>query len=544
MKKNFSCNLLERQEFSAPTDEMQHPADDALASADCSSFDNAEEPDNTEDRPSSNTYKDSLGHHLQLGSDKTAEETQQESLSRNVGSRSASADEDVGTVTDHHYLSNSSIMSAITRCESGDVEQYLPETSSARDEEDSRPDDLPFMFQYPGSEDDTGKVYCCHICNFKTAFKNSLVNHQAVHSDARPWICEICDYAAKRKQDLKKHLQTMHGLIVDSLSLRPGMNPALSMVPQGLSGQLSPVETKPLIINNSAISPASGSAPVGAHSYSGSSTSSLSHHLHAVAGLIQPLPPSAQLKSIPRSSVPVVGKYIADKFPFNQMTSEASRAFSHSFQLDASHFRPGSKPDAAVTSFCDDAVRTHTHDNMPQRDSTHSHKLPSVSEVLPKEKLESPIRRDCSAVRASLVRPVEMVSREFTARSEAQTSTFVEQDTGNVRKRMSREDRSPDRGAPLVRAPRFQSPDLSTQVTSQSDHSTVVEPISSTVTHSRGLETKKSFHCPHCDILFFENALFLMHMGLHDNSNPWKCAICSRTFFEKYSFTSHFINQH
>lgn len=73
--------------------------------------------------------------------------------------------------------------------------------------------------------------------------------------------------------------------------------------------------------------------------------------------------------------------------------------------------------------------------------------------------------------------------------------------------------------------------------------------VASTVsTSSNGVdastETKTMFHCKHCDIIFFDNAMYVMHTGLHGVMNPWMCRLCGQIFHEKYSFTSHFINQH
>lgn len=61
---------------------------------------------------------------------------------------------------------------------------------------------------------------------------------------------------------------------------------------------------------------------------------------------------------------------------------------------------------------------------------------------------------------------------------------------------------------------------------------------------TRGSQTQTCFVCEFCDIMFFQRAMYLMHAGLHSPDNPWCCAVCGSSFTEKYSFTSHFINQH
>ena len=474
--------------------------------------------------------------------------------------------------------------------------------------QDGQYDDLPLAFSFPNSEDDSSKVYSCNICNFKTAFKNSLVNHQAVHSDARPWICDICDYAAKRKQDLKKHLQTMHGMIVDSLALKPGANPPVSSsVPS--SGLASPVDVKPVIVNNAVMSGGVDYGSAGLTGYGGpplaavsSAASLLAHHHHhhqqqTTAGFGQPLPSSAKMNQISRSlPMPVVGQFIADKFPFNQFCGEGglvSRAaprfpyetFPHHL---LSSLRAESDSDASaerVASGSDDfsPQRLHEHEDKViggqsvfrklhhrrdpgQHENGEGGRLPSVWEMLSKNREEhsSLLHERVAGGRSrseSGTRHSNMVSSKVETESDAPLPSVVTvssrtEEMGFMlqkRKRFSLEfsgERSSglDQSSAPGKLPRLQSPvsdaERSPQVSSQSDHSGNIEPISSTVSHSLALETKKSFHCAHCDILFFENALYLMHMGLHDSSDPWKCSICGRTFFEKYSFTSHFINQH
>ena len=459
-------------------------------------------------------------------------------------------------------------------------------------------DDLPLSFAFPSSEDDSSKVYSCNICNFKTAFKNSLVNHQAVHSDARPWICDICDYAAKRKQDLKKHLQTMHGMIVDSLALKPGFNPPASSASS--SGLASPVDVKPVIVNNVvAGTNHSGSGLSGFGGPHAVSSASLLAHQQAALRLGQPLPSSAKLNQISRSlPMPVVGQFIANKFPFNQFCSEGGSTNRAMFRFPTdmfahhlpSGFRAESDSDSAerVASGSDDfsPQRFHEHED---RISGHSavkrlhHRdagldgdgeggqIPSVKEMLSRnrEQQHSVLEEHAARRRPeSGTRLVDITNSEaetkstacshassVTVSSRSEVSSRTEE-TGLMqrRRRISLDSSSGDRisgsdqSSMPAKVARFQSPfsdlDRSPQVSSQSDHGGNIEPISSTVSHSCALETKKSFHCVHCDILFFENALYLMHMGLHDSSNPWKCSICGRTFFEKYSFTSHFINQH
>ncbi|KAK7098434.1 hypothetical protein V1264_002730 [Littorina saxatilis] len=463
-------------------------------------------------------------------------------------------------------------------------------------------DDLPLSFSLPYSGDGKGaRMYSCNICSFKTIFKNSLVNHQAVHSDARPWICEICDYAAKRKQDLKKHLQTMHGMVVDSLALKPGhgmvvdslalkpgANPPASSASS--SGLASPVETKPLIVNNVVVSDDQRSSNMlGFGPHMAHSASVLAHQQAAAAAAQfgHPLPSSATMNQNARSMpMPAVGKFISDKFPFNQYFGDGGMPrFPGEAFMSPTHMglRATAKDDKGASGL--DSLPSHRFHSQGDRvggqsavhkfhssdTGLHSegresrHYLPSVSEILSKDRLQP----GSSSDQRTAVRSPEMGSRlpeiatghsrdarPVDPNSPARVSSVSEgiglgashrwkRSSGDL---SSEDGFQADQSMVPRKAARLQSSgsecDPSHHVSSQSDHVGSIEPISSTVSHARSLETRKSFHCLHCDIMFFDNALYLMHMGLHDNSNPWKCSVCGRTFFEKYSFTSHFINQH
>lgn len=53
----------------------------------------------------------------------------------------------------------------------------------------------------------------------------------------------------------------------------------------------------------------------------------------------------------------------------------------------------------------------------------------------------------------------------------------------------------------------------------------------------------KIFRCHHCDIIFFERAMYFLHVSLHGSESPWQCAICDKQCTDKNDFTLHFINQ-
>ena len=56
--------------------------------------------------------------------------------------------------------------------------------------------------------------------------------------------------------------------------------------------------------------------------------------------------------------------------------------------------------------------------------------------------------------------------------------------------------------------------------------------------------TSRGWMCNFCQIQFFDNAIYFMHMGLHEKDDPWKCTVCGERLYDVYSFTSHFVNGH
>ena len=54
------------------------------------------------------------------------------------------------------------------------------------------------------------KNYSCEKCDFKCARTGTLRTHMAKHSEAKPFKCQYCDYAAKTKTVLQFHERRMH----------------------------------------------------------------------------------------------------------------------------------------------------------------------------------------------------------------------------------------------------------------------------------------------------------------------------------------------
>lgn len=47
--------------------------------------------------------------------------------------------------------------------------------------------------------------------------------------------------------------------------------------------------------------------------------------------------------------------------------------------------------------------------------------------------------------------------------------------------------------------------------------------------------------CDHCNILFPEYSLFILHRGCHGNQAPYQCHFCQTVFAEKFGFLAHFM---
>ena len=55
------------------------------------------------------------------------------------------------------------------------------------------------------------------------------------------------------------------------------------------------------------------------------------------------------------------------------------------------------------------------------------------------------------------------------------------------------------------------------------------------------VQLKKLFRCNHCNILFPEYSVYVLHMGSHSSVNPYQCNFCKDIFSEKFGFLTHFM---
>lgn len=53
---------------------------------------------------------------------------------------------------------------------------------------------------------------------------------------------------------------------------------------------------------------------------------------------------------------------------------------------------------------------------------------------------------------------------------------------------------------------------------------------------------REPMECLHCGIFFIDQTLYLLHKGLHSESDAWRCNLCGYTCSDKYTFTTHLIS--
>ncbi|CAG5123928.1 unnamed protein product [Candidula unifasciata] len=345
-----------------------------------------------------------------------------------------------------------------------------------------------------GRFEDSNKMYICHLCDFRTAFRNSLLNHQAVHSDFRPWVCNVCEYAAKRKQDLKKHLHTIHGLMVESTMLKPVGLPSIhstitsGLLSRGESGEENSWDG----IKGNKISELD-------------TVYTNSHFLQPVtdlpgADIMTVSIKQEQLELTGQKPLPSMCNFISRSPPESECDLPISFPSVHiSKDNMATHAQSMSK-------LSESSLRSRSYTSLSDKAKTS--KDSKVSLNFSKQTL------DCDFPLHSFSTPTRKRLRSNPVDSQSYTETSQEHLT------------PPVKSAKMVDCDEL--------------------PCSSSVgaCHSRSNQTQTSFLCEFCDIMFFQRAMYLMHAGLHSADNPWCCAVCGSSFTEKYSFTSHFINQH
>ena len=55
------------------------------------------------------------------------------------------------------------------------------------------------------------KPYKCKLCDYRSALKRGLIDHEKRHTGEKPFKCELCDYCTTRKGDVITHMRRRHG---------------------------------------------------------------------------------------------------------------------------------------------------------------------------------------------------------------------------------------------------------------------------------------------------------------------------------------------
>ncbi|CAL1532124.1 unnamed protein product [Lymnaea stagnalis] len=349
--------------------------------------------------------------------------------------------------------------------------------------------------------EESNKMFICHLCDFRTAFRNSLLNHQAVHSDVRPWVCAMCDYAAKRKQDLKKHLHTIHGMMVESPMLRPiGAIPGatISIASKSHSRDESSEENS-CDTGNEKINKTDSIPPMPCFPHHHSPTNSMTK-LESVS-----------VKQELQENMPII---------FNQGALPSMSHFVQKNSRDSPDMDlPLSFPAIPISKYSSAMAQNEVTENVSNysegENSFTTERYRSNSKQNNHIRFMSERQTDWSTP-SSTQKPSR--KRPYTVHQEFNQAL---QETANGTERSAPPPKSKD------------TEDLHPCSSS-----------SSNISHAREVQTHPHFLCEHCDIMFFQRAMYLMHIGLHSADDPWCCAVCGNVYNEKYSFTSHFINQH
>ena len=350
-------------------------------------------------------------------------------------------------------------------------------------------------------------IHKCHLCNYKTPYRSSLRSHYAVHSTDRPFACDMCMYEAKRLNDLRKHKLVKHGKRM----------PLMARNRRRKCAMLPPLSPAPALIPNMP----DHSMHLGLQDVQ---TGTAVTHQDVTDA------PSADLTElIPNTSV----------FPEPELRSAtASRPIS-------------SDGDAIV-------IKSELPDNYVYRtsgdDQTKGH-CDRFGACRTNNMNSHGTDYDCFNL---AIQPEQLGVDQRLTTSAASMSSLLSQNSSRVISPTAHCSNSPANSRPANHShatnhrhagcASHESSDGRSLADDSSHHdSPNNQPVSVRMRsrmRSVGTETRKGWHCKHCDILFFDSAIYFMHMGLHSPNNVWQCNLCSESLTEVYSFTSHFINAH
>ena len=87
-----------------------------------------------------------------------------------------------------------------------------------------------------------------------------------------------------------------------------------------------------------------------------------------------------------------------------------------------------------------------------------------------------------------------------------------------------------------------QQPEISSSLSSFSNLFHQVNSTISQIIDALDIAKSESFRCKYCNIVFNEYSLYSIHVGMHSNSNPWKCNVCGHICSNKIDFAVHILH--
>ena len=348
-------------------------------------------------------------------------------------------------------------------------------------------------------------IHKCHLCNYKTPYRSSLRSHYAVHSTDRPFACDMCMYEAKRLNDLRKHKLVKHGKRMPLMArnrrrkcaMLPPLSPASSFTPN------MPDHTMHLGLQD-----VQTGTPVTHQDVTDIPLAELTELIPNTSVFPEPELRSATASRPSDSDAVVIKSELPDNYLY--FTSGDDQTKGHCDRFGAGRINNMNSHGTDYDCF-----------NL---------------DILPKRHGEHPLRTPSAAGMSALLSQNSSRVPSLTghhANSPANYRPTTSQYATNLN-HTGRESRESTDGRSLT--------DDSSHHSSPNNQPVSVRMRSRM--RSVGTETRKGWHCKHCDILFFDSAIYFMHMGLHSPNNVWQCNLCSEALTEVYSFTSHFINAH
>ena len=331
-------------------------------------------------------------------------------------------------------------------------------------------------------------LYRCHLCPYRTGYRSSIRSHYAIHSSDRPYGCDCCPYKAKRASDLRKHKLLKHGLKVKRRS--------------GFYGHVPTNDDLQTPSQHDTVGPQQNLQDM-SENYVSSANTGLGNLLADTHdAVIRPVFPQSDVEA---SMQAILGQETMG----DQQTPIVVKS-----EPEDIHFSPSEPGQSEMGSYCE-MDRSDTWSKSEIKQCRFSQSSPNQGFSASSTPLST------TSCQPSSYYTMAQSTTDVTSHS---TSSHTSRD-----QRASAELTSPDRLRPR-------------SVDECSLNSASVP--SSSETKSACTDSKKSFLCSHCNIMFFDPAIYFMHKGLHDVTNPWRCNLCGAMMHDVYSFTSHFINGH